>query len=220
MALLSSASTTRGRFTSMSSTFFEALEPHCSCSEAAATMRNRHEGGRRCFQMRPAICYSSSCPARRATFRFGRTTMNFSLKLVLGVVLGIAVGLFLGERAAALQVVADAYVKLLQMTVLPYVTVSIIASLGSLDLEQAKTLGAASGAVLSRSVAAGARVRLPVSAHVSRASDGVVLQLDAPRAAASRSTSSTSTSRRIRSTRWPTTSCPPWCCSPSSWAWR
>jgi hypothetical protein len=35
------------------------------------------------------------------------------------VALGLALGIFVGERAALLEPVADAYVKLLQMTVLP-----------------------------------------------------------------------------------------------------
>jgi Na+/H+-dicarboxylate symporter/ABC-type amino acid transport substrate-binding protein len=78
----------------------------------------------------------------------GRTTMNFSLKLVLGVVLGVALGLFLGERVAVLQVVADIYVKLLQMTVLPYVTVSLVSGLGALRHDQAKTLALRCGALL------------------------------------------------------------------------
>ncbi len=66
--------------------------------------------------------------------------MSFSLKILVGVLLGVALGLFLGERVAALQVVADIYVKLLQMTVLPYLTVSLVSGLGGLKLEQAKAL--------------------------------------------------------------------------------
>jgi Na+/H+-dicarboxylate symporter/ABC-type amino acid transport substrate-binding protein len=61
---------------------------------------------------------------------------------------GIAVGLFLGERAAALSWAADGFVRLLQMTVLPYVTLSIVTSLGSLDYAQARRLGIRAGAVL------------------------------------------------------------------------
>ncbi len=48
-----------------------------------------------------------------------------------------------------LGVLATAYIKLLQMTVLPYVTVSIITSLGSLSYSDAKTLGARVGLVLA-----------------------------------------------------------------------
>ena len=43
---------------------------------------------------------------------------------------------------------ADGYVKLLQMTVLPYITLSIITSLGALGYDQVKTLGLRAGAVL------------------------------------------------------------------------
>jgi Na+/H+-dicarboxylate symporter len=47
----------------------------------------------------------------------------------------------LGELVAPLHVVADGFVKLVQMTVLPYVTISIIVSLGSLNMQQARLLG-------------------------------------------------------------------------------
>ena len=65
--------------------------------------------------------------------------MTFSKKILIGLAAGIATGLFFGERAAALDWVADGFVKLLQMTVLPYVTVSIVSSLGRLDYAQART---------------------------------------------------------------------------------
>ncbi len=58
------------------------------------------------------------------TTRAPRTTL--STRILIGLGLGLALGLFAGERTAALQVVADGYVKLLQMTVLPYVMVSIV----------------------------------------------------------------------------------------------
>jgi Na+/H+-dicarboxylate symporter len=74
--------------------------------------------------------------------------MSFSKKILLGLTLGVLTGLLLGERAGFLQVVADAYVKLLQMTVLPYVMVSLISGLGSLSYEQAKALGLRAGLVL------------------------------------------------------------------------
>jgi Na+/H+-dicarboxylate symporter len=67
---------------------------------------------------------------------------------LIGLGTGVAVGLFVGERAAVMQVVADAYIKLLQMTVLPYVTVSIISGLGGLSAAQARKLGRQVGLVL------------------------------------------------------------------------
>ena len=42
---------------------------------------------------------------------------------------GVLLGLFLGERAAALDVLADIYIRLLQMTVLPFIVISTIAEI-------------------------------------------------------------------------------------------
>jgi Na+/H+-dicarboxylate symporter/ABC-type amino acid transport substrate-binding protein len=67
--------------------------------------------------------------------------MTFFQQILVGLGAGILTGLFFGERAAALKWAADGFVKLLQMMVLPYITVSIIASLGTLDLREARTLG-------------------------------------------------------------------------------
>jgi Na+/H+-dicarboxylate symporter len=74
--------------------------------------------------------------------------VSFSKRILIGVLVGIAVGLFLGERAAFFGFVATAFVKLLQITVLPYMTVSIVHNLGRLDYATAKTLGLRAGAVL------------------------------------------------------------------------
>ena len=72
-----------------------------------------------------------------------------SAQIALGIAGGAALGLFVGERTAPLQIVADAYIKLLQMTVLPYVTVSIIGGLGALDAAQARTLGKRVGLIMA-----------------------------------------------------------------------
>ena len=74
--------------------------------------------------------------------------MSPSQRILTGLAAGVAVGLFLGERAAAFSWAADGFVRLLQMTVLPYVTLSIVTSLGSLDYAQARRLGIRAGAVL------------------------------------------------------------------------
>ena len=75
-------------------------------------------------------------------------SLTFSQKILIGLTLGILTGVFLGERALALEWAAEGFVKLLQMTVLPYVTVSIVESLGSLSLAEARRLGYRAGAVL------------------------------------------------------------------------
>jgi Na+/H+-dicarboxylate symporter/ABC-type amino acid transport substrate-binding protein len=73
---------------------------------------------------------------------------RLSTRILLGLLLGIATGLVIGERAAAFQVVADAYIRLLQMTVLPYVTISLVRGLGALHPPEAARLGAWVGTVL------------------------------------------------------------------------
>jgi Na+/H+-dicarboxylate symporter/ABC-type amino acid transport substrate-binding protein len=74
--------------------------------------------------------------------------MTFSRKILVGLAAGVATGLMLGELVAPLQTVADGFVRLLQMTVLPYVTISIIASLGSLNMQQARLLATRGGLVV------------------------------------------------------------------------
>ena len=64
------------------------------------------------------------------------TTRN----ILIGLALGVATGLFFGEKAGVLQLVAEGYLRLLQMTVLPYVMVSLIAGIGSLDGARARRL--------------------------------------------------------------------------------
>jgi Na+/H+-dicarboxylate symporter/ABC-type amino acid transport substrate-binding protein len=74
--------------------------------------------------------------------------VTLSAQVLVGLVAGIAVGLFVGERASVLQVIADAYVQLLQMTVLPYVVMSLVGGLGSLNKGEASKLGLRAGVLL------------------------------------------------------------------------
>ena len=74
--------------------------------------------------------------------------MSSSTKILVGLLLGVFVGIFFGEHASVFKIVADGFVKLLQMTVLPYITLSIITSLGALSYDQVKTLGLRAGTVL------------------------------------------------------------------------
>src|SRR5512132_3251377 len=74
--------------------------------------------------------------------------MTSSTRILIGLVSGVALGLFVGERIVVLKWAADGFVKLLQMTVLPYVTVSIAGSLGRMNYASARTLGLRGGAVL------------------------------------------------------------------------
>src|SRR4051812_9599725 len=67
--------------------------------------------------------------------------LDLSTQVLLGLGAGAATGLFIGERASVLQICADAYVQLLQMTVLPYVAMSLVGGLGSLNHAVAARLG-------------------------------------------------------------------------------
>ena len=77
-----------------------------------------------------------------------KTRLSLSTKVLLGLVLGIATGLFFGELVAPLEVVGEAFIKLLQMTVLPYLTVSLVAGLASLTYSDALSLAKKGGLIL------------------------------------------------------------------------
>lgn len=70
-----------------------------------------------------------------------------SRKIWVGLILGIIFGFTLGDYVAYFSFIGDIFVRMLQVTVLPYIIVSLISSVGSLTGEQAKGL-AKNGALL------------------------------------------------------------------------
>jgi Na+/H+-dicarboxylate symporter len=62
-------------------------------------------------------------------------------RVIIALILGILAGIFVGEPAGNLEILGNAYIRLLQMTVLPYVLVSIIGGLGRLDSHMAASIG-------------------------------------------------------------------------------
>ena len=74
--------------------------------------------------------------------------LSLSGQVLLGLALGIATGVFFGESAASLEIVGTAFIRLLQMTVVPYIAVSLIRGVGGLDYATARQLAAKGGAVL------------------------------------------------------------------------
>ncbi|MDJ0867553.1 MAG: cation:dicarboxylase symporter family transporter [Myxococcota bacterium] len=74
--------------------------------------------------------------------------MSLSARILIGLVLGVVAGLAVGEPLGQLELLGDAYIRLLQMTVLPYVVASLVAGLGRLELAEAKRLGLWGGALL------------------------------------------------------------------------
>lgn len=73
--------------------------------------------------------------------------MSLGMKILLGVCAGILTGMFFGEMVGWLDIAGDVYVGLLQMTVLPYVTVSLIERIGRLTAGEARTLMGRAGLV-------------------------------------------------------------------------
>ncbi|WP_144213118.1 cation:dicarboxylate symporter family transporter [Shewanella donghaensis] len=74
--------------------------------------------------------------------------ISMSTWVLLSFAGGIIAGLFFGEMLAWMSVIGDAFIKLLQMTIIPYIIVSLISSLGSLTLEQAKSMGVKVGKLM------------------------------------------------------------------------
>jgi len=74
--------------------------------------------------------------------------MSLSTKVLLGLGLGVLTGLFFGESVAFLDGAGRVFVVLLQMTVLPYVSVALIRSLGSLSMTDARAVARNAGRFL------------------------------------------------------------------------
>jgi ABC-type amino acid transport substrate-binding protein len=66
--------------------------------------------------------------------------LSLSSQISISLAAGILFGIFFGEMAGFLSVVADGYIKLLQMTVLPYVYLNQAGELVGLDVEMAHIL--------------------------------------------------------------------------------
>jgi Na+/H+-dicarboxylate symporter len=68
--------------------------------------------------------------------------------IVGGALFGLLVGLLLGDYAAVFDSAGNAYIRLLQMTVLPYIVVTLVASFARLTSEQGRRLLIEGGAVM------------------------------------------------------------------------
>ncbi|MDX2501412.1 MAG: cation:dicarboxylase symporter family transporter [Deltaproteobacteria bacterium] len=79
-----------------------------------------------------------------------KKTRRFSLStnILIGMFLGITCGIFFGEKVAFLQVAGNAFIKLLQMTILPYILASLINGIGGLTYNQAKELAKKGGVLM------------------------------------------------------------------------
>ena len=87
--------------------------------------------------------------AHRAPGRSRRSARtSLAAQVLTGLAAGIVVGVFLGELIAPVGIVGQAFVLLLQMTVLPYIVVSLVAGLGSLTAREAAELARRAGGFL------------------------------------------------------------------------
>jgi proton glutamate symport protein len=56
--------------------------------------------------------------------------VTFTEQIITGLFLSFSVGVFLGEFVSGFSVAGNVYIALLQMTILPYIVVSLISNLG------------------------------------------------------------------------------------------
>ncbi|GGA63309.1 hypothetical protein GCM10011369_00780 [Neiella marina] len=74
--------------------------------------------------------------------------LSSSQWILIGLVTGLIVGLFFGEKVGWMNVIGEAVIMLMQMTIIPYILVSLIGGFGSLTKEHAKLLANKAGIVL------------------------------------------------------------------------
>jgi len=68
------------------------------------------------------------------------TGISLSTYILLSLILGVLAGLFFGDMVRPLDFIGKAFIKLLQMAVLPYIVVSLIHGLGSLSKSDAQLI--------------------------------------------------------------------------------
>src|SRR5262249_10661678 len=66
-----------------------------------------------------------------------------------GLLLGVACGLFFGELVRPLEFVANAFIRLLQMAVLPYIVFSLTAAVARRSLREARFLAGVGSGLLA-----------------------------------------------------------------------
>jgi len=77
-----------------------------------------------------------------------RRKLGIATQVLIGLGLGVGAGIFFGEEVAFLKIGGDAFIALLQITVIPYVMVALITSVGRLTLRDVKALSVKAGRVL------------------------------------------------------------------------
>lgn len=73
---------------------------------------------------------------------------KLSRNIFIGLFSGIFAGILLGEYAIPLGYIGDAFIGLMQMTVMPFIMISLLSNLGKVDLTQQKKMLSAAAVVL------------------------------------------------------------------------
>jgi Na+/H+-dicarboxylate symporter len=60
--------------------------------------------------------------------------LSLSSRILIGLGFGILTGVCFGELVQPLEIVSNAYIRLMQMTVIPYMAVALIVGHGQLSL--------------------------------------------------------------------------------------
>src|SRR5262245_3592360 len=128
---------TRGPSANMYRTFGQLLAS-CHCKYAMLAVPMSLYWG----VSTPRHCFIGATPMP------SRRPLSLSSQVVLALLLGVVAGLFFGEHIAFLQSVGKAFILLLQMTVLPYIVLSLMTGLGNLTYQQVKTLALRVGTLL------------------------------------------------------------------------
>jgi Na+/H+-dicarboxylate symporter/ABC-type amino acid transport substrate-binding protein len=77
-----------------------------------------------------------------------RFSMSSSAQMLWALVFGVIVGLFFGEMVGWMSVIGNSVILLMQMTVFPYIVVSLIGGIGKLTKDSASMLFSRSGIVM------------------------------------------------------------------------
>ncbi|MBD1388022.1 cation:dicarboxylase symporter family transporter [Neiella sp. HB171785] len=74
---------------------------------------------------------------------------SLATTMIIAMVLGIITGIFFGELVAWTGVVGSAVIMLMQMTIYPYILVSLISGIGKLNADDAKSIFTKAGSIMA-----------------------------------------------------------------------
>ena len=79
-------------------------------------------------------------PANHPKSFLSRFSYSTSALMIWALVLGGLVGIFFGEMVAWMSVIGKGFILLMQMTVYPYIVVSLVGGIGRLSMTDARLL--------------------------------------------------------------------------------